>query len=261
MKSPFLVLALASLVCSQESTSPLRLHTIELSFLVGTMSGDILDRDRKLYEDVGLQVVQDNKPETLDPTASGVGLELAGYRRLHPKVALGLGLKAQNFWEKSDPPVKGEDGQDLISTRIVSARLRLVPFWLDEVAFGFDLAGGYGFGTLQRFPIASKNLALIKSGIVQNPPPGRSGQELAATIGDYVTLGHKDLDLGGPHIEILAMVSRTYSNDLGWTIRAGYEGTWWSVQGSDPLESWTPAYPRSLTSHGFVMGFGGQAGF
>lgn len=251
MKNPTLlpVAVLASMACAQTPLDSTRTHRIEATFSVGGHFGDITTEDEDLYEDVGLQVVsKDGDAEAVKASAVGVGVSLAYWHAVDPKVFFGAAFQYVNASESPVPAVKGQDPQDLFEASTLTARARILPLGFESHRFGIELAAGYGFGTLHRFSLAADQVDVVVSEVTD--PIVRD------QVRSYILEGNEPIDIEGPHFEVLLVSTQRFTDSFGLVAKLGYDLSLWTLTESDPLQQRVRKYPEQIISHGIGVQIG-----
>lgn len=247
------VIFLAALAGAQTTLDPNHTHRIEAAFTMGGHFGGITSEDEALYKDVGLQVVdKDGKGEAVEASAVGVGVSIAYWRVVDTKVSFGAAYQYINGSESPVPAVKGQDPQDLFEANLLTARARLLPLDFHPHRFGIEVAAGYGFGTLHRFPLAADQIDVVVSGV--------DDLELRDQVRSYILEGNEPVDIRGPRFEMLLVSTRQFTESVGLVVKLGYDVSLWTLTGSDPLQLRGRKYPTQISSHGvgLQIGLGGS---
>lgn len=229
------------------STPTIPAWSVEAGARLGSLFGGQRDRDEEFYEDVGLTTVdKDGKNSPISLSITSGGLDLAAYKRLAPRIALGLGA---SFLEaKSEPDVQIKDaGRSFASQKSLVLRLRIFPFLKTisgnrSFSLSIDPAVGYTSGTLRRFTLAKSQLDRVLDTLPDN-------------VKTYVLDAGKPVNASGPRLELAVNGGHRLANGLQFGGGLGVDYTKLQLD-SDPLAHWTTnrgTYPKTLEQFGFFV--------
>jgi hypothetical protein len=222
--------------------------SIELALRVGSISGQAIDIEDRLYEDFGLVMVDKsgNQSQT-DPVGSNVGFELDALYSFNSSFQAGIALLSQSVSIHPEETAESKFEADFLTEQAILARVRFRPLHLMNMKFGVE--GGFGpcMGTLHRYALAAKNVSVITSG---------ESTADAAIIAEYLERGNRPIDVSGIRYEASILMTRAFTKRIGGVVRLGFHKSSHDIKGDDPLEIYQRKYPSSVSSLGFDLSIG-----
>jgi len=248
-----LVSMLAASAFSQVPQVDSTRFSVQASFRFGGLFGEVVDKEKSFYSDVGLQTVDSKgSGSNIDPTVTPMGLDLGFLYSFSRKIQAGA---AFTFTTGSIQPAGASKlDADFVQEKSFLGRARFVPLEYKSYRFGLEAGAGWSFGTLHRFALAAKNLETIRSGIL-NSSTVSDPTTVAANVVNYIQVANRPIDFSGPRWEGSLLMVQDFNPSVGLEVRLGFHHTTMKLS-SDPLAIYTPTYPTSIGATGLDVSIG-----
>jgi hypothetical protein len=222
--------------------------TVELALRVGTLGGQIVNIENRLYEDYGLVVVDKaGKESPTNPAGSMVGFELDALYSLDPSFQLGLALLSQNVSIQPEGATESKFEADFLTEQAVLARVRFRPLHFRNMKFGIEAGLGPCTGSLHRYALAAKNIPLLTTGLSTLDASERE---------TYLQTGNRSVEVSGLRYEASLLMTRAFTPRIGVDLRMGFHRSSHTIKGTDPLDGFERKYPSSVSSIGLDLSLG-----
>lgn len=237
--------------------------SLGMALRMGNLDGQIFDREKRFYRDVGLWIIDKNGGDSsVSPVGTSLGVDFEALYRVRPSLDAGLAFVVQSTTIHLDGFTEKNFEGVMLRENALMARARYMPFSLERVRFGFEGGLGWGLGTLHRFVFASNQVDTIRNRILGASRPASDSLVAAAdSVVRYIEAAARGLEVSGLRYEAALVAACAFDRGVGAKLRVGFRRSFLSPAGTDSLATMSPRYPFPVKAYGFDFSVGVSGSF